>query len=239
MSGFAIYLPGLIDFGQSELETLGVWDLCTDKFPETSPISQHGPDGGSGCLLCWRVGNIEIEFPLSVDLDKQDWEKAPGKDYWIGFLKDRHPTPMDLMRQPQFGGIETKLSDQQTWLIPVAKDLPHKSGVGEDGKYRRIVDDRFRDYFQKTEGYILALFAGATGETNGDGNIEISLSDTYEFSSLALSINYRLNRELISVLEILDDAAMIEIIRVASDYAETLHVLEQKKTADLTSIPAG
>ena len=132
---FYYYLPGRESRpSPEELVELGLTNRLNGH---AHTCLKKGPDGGRGVIVGCDEG------PIIFDAESQVWRHYPAAGWWLGNVKDKAPRPEDLERQPMLPGRMCTLGDGRDWLIPVARLLPQKATLDEQGKWTAERDPRF------------------------------------------------------------------------------------------------
>jgi hypothetical protein len=249
MPSYVLYLPNRQGADPLHLAAVGLDDLASDKGPEFSDCFEGGPDGGRGLLVAWRTGDIKRDPPL--DARKFTWQAAKAdtarglaaERFYFGVVAGENVTPADIARRDSVAGYPVTLKDGQIWRIPAAQHLPHRHGLGNDGRYSRQVEDRYADFWQQSEGYAVEFFraldqldllkAARKIPAGAEDAVSFTLEDAWNYCCRALAINYRVTPEIVDFLGLLDDAAMRNVIKATIDLIAILETRDQKKTDEL------
>lgn len=190
---FLIYVPGGRDVG--DLAAVGLSDLAANAFPRNVD-RLRGPDGGNGVIFGWPVNGALC--PLSFQPDEQTWIPAvafgglEAGRYMVGFWNDRRPTPGELQRPRFIAGNLVALGDGNEWSVPNCSQIPHAWAADDDGVWRLKVKAEFRSIVERAKAWE-TVFRTSSGVPAGDA---------LEFALQALSINYRMTREVATFLEL-------------------------------------
>ncbi|MDQ3288913.1 MAG: hypothetical protein M3Q42_11785 [Pseudomonadota bacterium] len=243
MSGYLLYFPGNAGILADPLAACGLADLARDRGPEVVPI-ERGPDGRPGRLATWRGGNAASDVPPLI-LPSQDWQPcrpasglAEGA-YWLGFDRQRPVKPQDLQRDKLHAGYWLKLHDGQEWHVPAATHLPHTHGLGPGGGYARQVAPQHRAFWERSRSYAESIFT-ALGQLEllqalrgkqapQSITIELEVEQLFGLAVEALALNYRVNAEIASRLNLLDDEALRNVPMLIVSLPELLKHDEKKK----------
>ena len=158
---------------------------------------QAGPTGGRGIIFGWPV-NGQHAARCSYRPEEQDWIPAahhgdePAARYFIGFWKDSPPRAGELARRRVYGGISVTLGDGCEWTVPACRDLPHAMRLLPGGEWGVAPTDQFAPYVVAAKHFELQLL----------GDARPGLIEQVEFAIRALSLNYRLTREVASHLQL-------------------------------------
>jgi hypothetical protein len=252
MPSYVLYLPNRHGADPQHLAAVGLEDLATDRGPEFSDCFEGGPDGGRGLLAAWRTGDAKCDPPF--DARKFVWQAAKADEarglaaerFYFGVGIGEKVTPADIARRESVSGYPVTLTDGQIWRIPAAQHLPHRHGLGGDGRYCRQVEDCYQDFWQQSERYAVEFFkaldqldllkASRKIAADAEDAVSFTLADAWDYCCQALAINYRVTPEIVDFLGLLNDAAMRNIVKATIDLIAILEVREQKKTDDLSIV---
>lgn len=213
MSHYLVYVPRehceaaqQLDATRSPLEHVGLADHVAGAF---SLAVADGPDNKGGTLFAWQPNNGAVR--LHYRADEQDWIPAvprydqPAERYWLGFWRDSPVTPRDILRPRTTPGTELAIGEH-SWRIPSAEMLPAVAAFMPDGEWATEVEPAYREYWSAVESLRLTLLAGRE---------EMELAEMFEFCLQALSVNYRLAREVLGHLQVLSTESAPRILRTA------------------------
>ena len=245
MASYLLYLPDTKGADPAQLDRAGLAELRADRSPEFAEYL-GGPLGGHGNLAFWSVQGCSP----ALDTALYDWTKAPGGRFSLGILRGHRVNPADIEREPQRSGYWIACGDGQRWKTPAAHHLPHRYGLNDSGEFARVVSAQFKDYWEKSTQFAVQYFQ-AIGQVEllreRNPNLPIdeplvtlkfSLEETWAFCCRALSINYRLTPELVSMLGLIDDDSLKNIVRAAIDLIHLTECKSEKKK-DTVTIPVG
>lgn len=218
---FAIYLPGRSGANPEHLKNCGLGDLVSpDDLQPSFADLLPGPDNLNGVAAHW--GGVIHGF------QEFDWTKSPRGDFWLGFTKDGSPTPEDFARIRQLRSRPAIL-DGQCWSIPVAQQLPCVLGLTAED-WAATVHQKYKPYYDACWGFWDALRA-TKGET--------TFSKLADFACLALSMNYRVNADVMSWLGVLRTDELWPVVRAAVEYDLWGGDDEPQKKSDSPSTDSG
>jgi len=204
----------------------------TAKAPEhctTQRDVQGGPGGHSGVIYTNGTGKTGY-YP-----NEQTWVAVADADsennsYWLGV--DGDPvTPADLERDELIDGHHVILEDGNDWLIPTLRCVPSGSNLpealilGPNGELVRKQLPRFASYYKDAE-QIYAVYI--------DGE-EILWQDAWDIAVKVLSLNYHLGRHEVSLLVLITDTILHDILKAVIDYPAMIAAVDaaKKKEAQL------
>jgi len=182
---FAIYFPQKTGCNVQHFHDAGLADLLDDVVPAFTDF-QPGPDGLQGIAASWAGRPITCgEF---------EWTKCRGGKFWLGKLANEKPKPEWFARADVQLGADVTFADGQEWHVPIARQLPQLLGLDDAGnltkkllpQYQRFWDEAFKTlkWFESNESRVM----------------HYDQREMFDFVSLALSINYRLNPDVASWL---------------------------------------
>jgi len=242
MSGILIYVPkvrvehlkGEKEFPIKVLETCGLLDLAKKSSPSVRK-SHDGPDdkGQGGFIISWP--SIETTEAPVYNPGCQRWAPCKGKDdraglFWIGILTDRPFKPETLQRTEMYESIPVKLADGVEWLVPIAKALPHVWGIDDNAEFSRSISPEFAGFSSLCDEYYQVISQKEAGDT-------IVWSDVWKFCLSALSINYRVNSDILDFLGIINDETGMGIVFASMGLDVARLVVEQQKKTEPVPTP--
>ena len=239
MAGIVIYLPGRRGADPRMLREVGLGSLLADgdSGPSFADVLENGPDGGAGVLLFWDNPLTPDRTPRLTVADNT-WQPAkrsgtlPGGRFWLGQETGGIVRPCDLERRTMQPGGDVILEDGQAWHVPVARQLPRVLGLDDLGNVSGRVRDEYKAFFD-------AAWASIERFQLGEGGLQIPYDDGFDFCALALSINYRVNRDVADFLGIIGTAALFEIPKVVCELEELVNHFQKKSVGDTRPIAVG
>lgn len=227
MQTLLIYLPGKQGASRELLEDAALGELLdSGSAPSCMSIDPpKGPDGCGGVVAFWGQGLPAID----------DYVFEPGKGsnrqkFWLGKPKGAKLAPAELAREKMMIGAEVLLADSQAWLVPIARQLPELLGLGDDGRWSGVVLPQYREFYDAAWRALEWLTPGEDGLCKADAQIAA------DFACRALSINYRVNRDVASFLGLLTSDTVFEVARAAVEFHAILAagglLHGQKKTGE-------
>jgi hypothetical protein len=241
------YLPGVSrkalapdgNLVRSILGSRGIGDTFRDVIGIAADcgitdVTGTGPDGGSGCILCYQTLDGSLPESTGFDPDKQTWTEAEGVDggLWLGLTNDSPPTPEDMRRKKQIGGYSFPLGDGQTWTVPVLRrpddstELPTGMVIQPDGSIDEPVKAAYRQLWEDA-GKIVGYFYT---DTNPDRQLDRPTA--MSLAMRALGLNYRFGTHEQNLLQLLDSESFLAVVGMMVDTPKclTIEEAEQKKT---------
>lgn len=238
MASYILYFPAKQGANRQHLIDAGLGDLLADGDPMFGDQAGGGPDNGGGLLAWWDCPTDPSRNPRPLfDLPNQTWLKGVTADgtetdaYWLGWWNNAPVRPIDIARRKQYDGRELELGDGQTWLLPVARQLPHLLGLG--GKRR--IKPQYREFFEATMADV-DRWLRVTTVPDGESSVSWSLNDAdaLVFAARALAMNYRVTAPICDLLGLVSTECVAAIVQAvaAGEWFERAAALDeaQKKT---------
>ncbi len=177
-------------------------------------VSKIGPGGLPGKILSVQTADGRVPDLLGYYPEQQEWQPVGhGDQVWIGFDRERPPTPADLVRREVIRGHAIAISDKHSVEVPVIRredgstHLPQKYMKGPEG-WRQEVRAEWKPLWEATGPIVDYLF---------DQVGELSVAAACEFAVRVLSVNYRFDAELQNRLEWLGSDVLVKILAAACD----------------------
>lgn len=182
-------------------------------------VCQRGPDKNRGLIVSTSDARLGY-YP-----DEQTWECLAADVLWVGYPTAAPPTPVDLQRRAIVTGHNVELAGNN-WIVPVIRRLDTSSNLPQvpkwaDGACTLTIRKEWQALWEKS-GRMWDVFAEGSA----------TLQEVLELAVDALAVNYRVDRSLITQLEILDTTNWEGVLRAACDWpvVEALLEAQQKKT---------
>lgn len=235
MAGIMVYIPG--SASRSDFEPLGLGSLLESGVTPIGFEVSKGPDGGKGMLFGFDSPWLPRDTPTAYDPGSQTWRPATvdgdlacGR-YHVGYVNEQKPRPDNLQRRMLQDGEPVELDDHGVWVIPIAEYLPQRlSRDPYTGKEITVPKDEHREFVELAnstfEHFLSDGFAVMLREHR------VVIPDGRRLADLALSKNYRVNGDVIDLLQLLDDPKLIEIAKVATGLSLAGRVIDQKKSVE-------
>ncbi len=231
MARFIYFLP--IDRGApdpADFVAAGLaYALNGDKGGPTGTQTTKGPGNVSG-ILC--AVNGPGDPPPMYHPDRQTWRQGPGAKFWIGLDNDAKPGPDDLARPRIISGEHVKLRDGNEWTVPICfsflrgMTLPRTLVLGEDCQTWKLAT--LPEFLKLCKDAEMVWEAYRNPDANGE--ITIGEMQAPRIAVDALAVNYRIGALEVSMLGLLSNVEMWDILeamidkpnleRVAMDYAK-------------------
>lgn len=206
-----VTVPGAIDWAAAQLADLreGL------SFRDAQINDTHGATVGVGGLLAGYApaGNL---LPDTQRLGNITWHDSP-----FGWRLGLPPGGLDwstLLLPKPYGGEWVTLTNGQAVLAPVPRLLPHRCGLDTQGDWTFLPRADLLDFTQ-------ACQAAQQWFVRGD----IPVSECLDLVARALAMNYRVNRALIGVGELIDTTDMAAIVRAITELDHLRELIEAKK----------
>lgn len=226
----AIFIPGcevndvsvLKEIGCDELFDRSATAMFADQF--TGPGGQHGK-------LIYPSRELAL---ASYQPDKQEWFDCGA--YWIGYWKDRKPTPEMLARDPLIDGEPVLLCDDQTWVIPICEYFPMRLTFDRvNGGEKKVPSREHADYINWCNE-LFRWFITDEFQKKVEEEHVVQIENGLSFAAAAISKNYRVNADLVDVLGLVDELKAFNIARVATGLALIDIPEDQKKTLGIVGV---
>lgn len=199
---FAVYFPGATGYSQTHFHAAGLADLLDDVAPSFSDV-MPGPDGGKGVAASW------IGRPILAG--EFEWTSVRRGAFWLGKGAGLKLSPDHFARQRRQLGADVTLADGQQWHFPIARQLPCVLGLDDAGNLTSEIVPLYRKFWdeawQTTEWFL----------PDDSGVCHVDFKACFEFVCLALSINYRVNRDVASWLKLVRSDVCWPVAEVVTD----------------------
>lgn len=223
------FLPHKNGSNQSHLVEAGLEMLLRpgDDSPKFADLPGPGPGELPGQIVSW--GNSES---LAYLPEKQDWFEIPADSernlpkgrYWIGTLKGAKPLPDNFARNTMIGGeVRMILGDGQYWEIPNSNLFPMKFGLGDNGEMKKVPRDDYKHIFQRTTWALDLLIKSIENDQPVDE------AEAVEYCVEILSMNYRLNREIVLWLGLLEPTLLTQFMAYTTEVDRITEIYEEVK----------
>jgi len=208
--------------------------LCIDPSAGVANVSAESPSGEPGCVA-GSPGTKHIGYHP----EEQIWQKVAKGAAWIGLQKGIPIMPDTLERPEAINGHLVKLEDGNEWMIPVARwysadgvrpGLPQVIALDENGEITSSVSARYEDFWERSIQIRDAYLSVEEGDT-------LTVVQGFEFSCEAICLNYYIGSLEISVMKLLTDSVIFQIIQAVMDQPGLIEMISdsQKKTEESVS----
>ncbi len=220
------FVPG-ITRQSLKLDALGLETMGLDHLNVGEGM---GPHGKSGVLLWWNAPAHPLQSPAMEKVAEMQWVAAKpdpdrglaGERFYLGKLPGDVIRPADLARPRQQDGLEVRLDDGQQWLVPVARLLPHEHVLDEAGREIDCVQPQYVRLFELANQFCNKILHAASDR--------LTIGDAKVLAREALTLNYRLCRDLIDWLGILrTDDTLFWAAGATFELQRWVAIAEQKK----------
>lgn len=240
MNPFFYFIPNRNTLTPADAAAVGL-AYAFEKSIDCAQVS-NGPGGKHG-IVCAQSDSYG-DGQLGYRPENQVWIQIPGSEIHVGHYKGHLPTADELLRQKPLGGHILELDSGDRWLCPQARSysekmegdelaiywhcqLPQRLSLGADGHWvRGGVTGRYAALWELTEAWQRMKFPDAPENDrrrfDDEGQIDAAV--------LCLQANYRIGRLEASLLGLLNDELVGQILDCNIDWA-TFVSLIQKKTA--------
>lgn len=232
MSGFLYFLPnapqGNVSF--DVLTRYGISHIVDSPKQHLIHRGCSGPENIQGVIVGvadrWDFGEVK-------NSDAITWAKFPktfgqgGLTPWLGWIEANGlPTPVDLVRTAQLPGESITLADNNSWLVPIARDfegacllpraydLDDETGEWVSSKVRR----EYAKIWDHANNYYLAMrTAYVEAQAAGESNFVFTIPDGEQLVVDALAVNYRVSARELATLGVLVSGIIQDIADVLTD----------------------
>ncbi|QDT26797.1 hypothetical protein Enr10x_21070 [Gimesia panareensis] len=224
------FLPHKNGSNQNHLVEAGLEMLLRpgDDSPKFADLPGPGPGDLPGQIVSWGSSECLAYLP-----EQQTWTPAPpdpkreqpAERYWIGRPKGQLPGPKDLARKADstYDGIPMRLGDGNNWVMPNALRFPHYLGYDESGHYDRFPANECRSLYDRT------LWALDHAQQVMRNETEFDDQRTFEYVIEMLAINYRICPQLVSMLQLFNDANLFRAMCNTTDVDQLFSIQEDLK----------
>jgi len=250
MSAPLYFLPGIFaaqllpggTLNRRLLADRGLADVLADV--EAAGLAHHeiaaaaGPGGKPGMIVCARPGE-GVPLPRRLGYYPDDphvtWHTLRGGDLYLAIDATSPPGPEDLLRRDPLGGQAVRLGDGREWQVPVIRcpiggtQLPQSIGW-HDGALGLQVKPAYRDLWDRS--LAAADFAFVSGTISYEVGAALAVD--------VLALNYRLGRDELTLLGLLDTLNIEHVLHAMVDYAKVkaFNVERKKKAGSSLSVDA-
>ena len=225
MATFLYFIPEKVMILTQELLTKYHIEYAFAESKSHTLREAFGPNGKQGIVLCDKRGFSPEEVTFNADL--QDWQQVPNSDAWVGFYRDRRPTPKDLLRKDAIASLPVKLGDGNEWQVPIVRRYVT---TDEEQFWMRMVPSRItwdaygnKCYDEPARKYesLVKIAERWIGDRFTTGVIHL---DTEAVD--VLSYNYRIGIAEASVLNLFDSETEKAVLDATIDLENFLSVFE-------------
>lgn len=246
MSSPVYYLPGRKSATPQVLAELGLGYLLDGAGGlSAAGVPHSGPDGKAGCMVCLPSAACP-EPPIGALAAAagraKTFAQLPGSAAWMGWDPASPPGPEDLARREQILGHDVELGDGRRWHVPVARlldggtRLPRRLAWDGEVWSPGQVLDRYRALWTAASRIWDALAGAGEGGTE---TVTVTLDEECSAAAAALAVNYRLGPGEVSLLDLLDEAAEVRVVKALVDWPALDELKKKLEAASPSSLPGG
>jgi hypothetical protein len=147
--------------------------------------------------------------------------------------------PASIARAKQLASTPVPLADGQAWLVPTALRLPKRWTIDELGQGVQVLQSRYQRYYDRCEQIYNWFLRYARGlspfaeSAEQKGTVPThTIPGGFSLAVEALTLNYRLNADLIDWLGLFDDESLVRLCGATFEWEILREVAAQKKTAE-------
>lgn len=177
----------------------------------------RGPDNLPGCLMYYQTPTGGIPRRAEYRPSEQSWTPVgDGSLLWIGVDTAELPKPEELARKRQYPGYWVRLADGAEWRVPVIRrpdgttELPTDMVWDATGRLVEPIKPMYQSFWDDT-AEVAEWF---------DKGIDPLRSRALELAIRALSINYRYDRAIHSVVRAIDSESLLAILAATVDFSQ-------------------
>lgn len=238
MAGILVYLPhrptDSNDVAQ-ELRARGLGGLLDSNVDAIPTEVRKGPDGKPGRLVTFNALGLP-NTPREYDAGSQDWRPVSDGLAWVGCVKNEKPFPEELQRRIVIDGQKVVLGDGHEWIVPCTIFVPRRLDIDpKTGAEIRLVKDEHREWVEWSNRIYDQIMADCFAAITSDG-YSVTIENGLLYAALTLSKNYRVTREVLALLGLLDDAELTALVLEACGVGYTARMALEKKSADSPSL---
>ncbi|HWB13348.1 MAG TPA: hypothetical protein VG826_29250 [Pirellulales bacterium] len=205
---FAIYFPHKTGANLQHFHEAALSDLLDDVSPEWMHF-ERGPDNLPGVAAHWLKRPI-----LHEDFDWTRIGPSGAPRFFLG-LGDGW-SPASFARAHQQLGKDLTFADGHAWHVPLARQLPSVLQLDEGGRWQGKIAPAYQSFWDQS-WEALRWFS-----PDAEGMCSIDYQAGADFVSLALSVNYRVNRDIVSRLGLIRSDLLFRVVEVVTQYKELL-----------------
>jgi hypothetical protein len=233
--GILVFLP---DFEgtdvAAELTARGLGDLLDSSMAPLPTPCRKGPNGRPGLLVTFHPGHTPREY----DADSQTWMQAPPDGdlkrgrYWLGYVTAAKPRPEEFQRPTLIDGEPVELCDGRVWVIPCSEFAPKRlTRDPATGAEIKVPEDRYRVWVDWTNA-LYGVFVSREFHLLVENTGQITIPNGLAYAALTLSQNYRVNTDVVDLLQLLNEHKAFDVARVATGMSILERAAMQKKNLE-------
>lgn len=230
MSGF-LYFAEMKSSSNDSVNSKGLGD----RLPHFAVQRiEESPSGKYGILLTYSSNKKDYqgEDITAYIPNEQVWEEFDS--YWIGYWKDKPPTPADLERDELVNGHKVRLQDGNEWIVPVVRSFPEGTAlpsslkIGKDGTLVTQVLPKYVSLCDRANT-LYEWYHGAPDDTEDTIKEKVRLTDldilklVYE----ALALNYRVTERELGLLNLITTYNIGDVLRSIIDWPTFQHLVDE------------
>lgn len=215
---YLIFIPNKSGPSRSNLRDAGLGDLLRvgDDLPAWADLDGRGPGGQTGQIWTWN------ESPVYLP-EQQTWTADKRGRYWFGINTAKPPRAVELLRRNPVAGLMQTMADGSEWQIPNVLNLPAVFDIDENDEPIKVPSKPYKPFADDC-AWALEAVINAVGH-----GVEPDWVRVFKFAVDALSVNYRVNRQIVAWLGLLDDTLIHTIAAKATDADRIRQVLDDLK----------
>jgi hypothetical protein len=242
MGQFIYFVPGAKgEVTPAALDAIGLGHVHDGLQPEC--LAGTGPEGLAGVLCGFQLapgqGDGKRRSPRYKKAE-QTWHAGPvvgdKPAWWVGYWNGEKPAQAELRRKRFIAGNAVRLLDGADWTVPLARatvratTLPKLMQVGTDGKTWRPSElPEFLGlcgHAERAYEVLLQLHQGV-GKNDAD-RVSLSWQESMEIVTDALAVNYRVSAVELSLLQLVGDGEIWDLLGALCDWDALLKVIKER-----------
>jgi hypothetical protein len=249
MSGLLYYLPtARPGVTVEELHALGL-AYAFDAEQGCARVGAAGPDGERGLIVGYGNAAAIGYYPSAQTWRRMTGLRArggPAPVPWVGFYREDRPQPEHLERRERLPGHPVRLLDALEWHVPVARavadtdslafiqNLPAASTIDDQGLWQPgAVLPAFAGLWELAERWWDAVIGAQLEPEEGEGTetrrAVLQFEELHDGAVRALAANYRLGRDEVALLGLLDARTAAAVLNALVDLPTLLEWFKKKR----------
>lgn len=233
--GILVFLPDYEGSDvRAELTARGLGDLLDSNIDALPTSCRKGPSGGPGLLVTFYPGSTPREYDATTQTwigAPPDGELAAGR-YWLGYVTKAKPRPEDLQRPELIDGEPVALCDDRVWVIPCCEYAPKRltrdRNTGDETRVVAAEHKRWVDW----SNALYQLFVSEGFHAIVEKQSVVRIPNGLAFAALSLAKNYRVNTDVVDLLQLIDEHKAFDVARVVTGMSIIERLCHEKKNLE-------
>lgn len=220
-----VFIPNCKTNDVAELQNIGCDNLFDRRHGAIFADCFDGPQGQAGKLVYAGMGNSAVSMYAPA---RQTWLDCG--DYQLGFWNHLRPTPEMLQKDVLIDGEQVILCDDSAWTVPIPNYFPKRLTIDRTtGEETYATAPQYASYIARCNE-LLMLFISDKFQQRVESEHVVHIPGGLTFAAEALAQNYRVNRDLVDLLGLIDEHKAFDIAWVSSGCSLAEKLGNQKKT---------